>query len=250
MIAARLLCVEHTTVSVTFIAGTNRLRIAARGCHSAFDLMLNLDHITVVAPTLTEGVVHVRECLDLDVPFGQRHEYMGTYNHLLQLGDGVYLEIVACDPEAERPRRPRWFGLDDPKAVRRDWDAGRRLRGWVARTTEIDRVLAGREQIFGRKVSLPWHAPSFEFGIPDDGSLPLDGAAPSIIDRRGRARAMAAMADLGARLLSLSLEHPDAGAISTLYRSLDIDRPPTVTSGETLRYRATIEIRGGVKDLV
>ncbi|MGO4676892.1 VOC family protein [Bosea sp. 2YAB26] len=45
--------------------------------------MLTLDHLTVIAPTLVEGVAHVRSCLDLDVPFGQRHGYMGTYNHLL-----------------------------------------------------------------------------------------------------------------------------------------------------------------------
>jgi hypothetical protein len=75
--------------------------------------MLELDHLTVVAPTLAEGVEHVRNCLDLDIPFGQRHAYMGTYNHLLQLGDTVYLEIVALDPAADAPNRRRWFGLDD-----------------------------------------------------------------------------------------------------------------------------------------
>src|SRR5258706_4637367 len=60
--------------------------------------MLKLDHISIIAPSLAEGVLHVRTCLDLDVPFGQRHAYMGTHNHLLQLGDMVYLEIVALDP--------------------------------------------------------------------------------------------------------------------------------------------------------
>ena len=69
--------------------------------------MLKLDHITVIAPSLAEGVVHVKTCLDLDVPFGQRHAYMGTYNHLLQLGDTIYLEIVALDPTADGPGRPR-----------------------------------------------------------------------------------------------------------------------------------------------
>ena len=75
--------------------------------------MLKLDHLTVIAPSLAEGVAHVRACLDLDVPFGQRHAYMGTHNHLLRLGDAVYLEIVALDPGAPPPGRPRWFGLDE-----------------------------------------------------------------------------------------------------------------------------------------
>jgi hypothetical protein len=211
--------------------------------------MLRLDHLTVIAPTLDEGVAHVRRCLDLDVPFGQRHGYMGTHNHLLQLGGSVYLEIVALAPDGVPPGRPRWFGLDDQRQVRADWDAGRRLRGWVARTDAIDAVLAGRAGIFGRKVSLPWSEPSFEFAIPDDGTLPLDGAAPSLIDRRGKPRSMAAMADLGARLRTFALEHPDPAAVSDLYRDLGIDRPPTVAPGRTLRYRAEIDTPGGVRNL-
>ncbi|WP_312034880.1 VOC family protein [Methylorubrum rhodesianum] len=137
--------------------------------------MLRLDHLTVIAPTLAEGVDHVRACLDLDVPFGQRHAYMGTHNHLLQLGDLTYLEIIAVDPDAAPPRRARWFGLDDHRRVRRDWDNGRRLRGWVARTDAMDWVLEGREGTFGRKVGLPFDDPAFDFAIPEDGSLPWMG---------------------------------------------------------------------------
>ncbi|MGL9622785.1 VOC family protein [Bradyrhizobium sp. U531] len=211
--------------------------------------MLKLDHLTVIAPSLAEGVLHVRNCLDLDVPFGQRHAYMGTHNHLLQLGDTVYLEIVALDPEAAAPGRPRWFGLDDQHRVRSDWEEGRRLRGWVARTDVIDAVLAGRETIFGTRVPLPAIDPAFDFAIPNDGSLPLDGAAPSVIDRRGKPRAMAAIADLGARLKSFTLEHPEPVAVETLYRALTIDRPPDIMTGPKLRYSARIETPSGPREL-
>jgi len=211
--------------------------------------MLKLDHLTVIAPSLAEGVLHVRNCLDLDVPFGQRHAYMGTYNHLLQLGDTVYLEIVALDPEADAPDRPRWFGLDDQNKVRCDWDEGRRLRGWVARTDTIDAIIAGRGDIFGEKVPLPTVNASFDFAIPNDGSLPLDGAAPSLIDRRGKPRSMATIADLGARLKSFTLEHPNPAAVEALYRTLTVDRPPEIRRGTTLRYRARIETPAGPREL-
>ncbi len=211
--------------------------------------MLKLDHITVIAPSLAEGVLHVRNCLDLDVPFGQRHAYMGTYNHLLQLGDTVYLEIVALDPEANAPSRPRWFGLDDQKKVRCNWDEGRRLRGWVARTETIDAIIAVRGDIFGEKVSLPTVNSSFDFAIPNDGSLPLDGAAPSIIDRRGKPRSMATIVDLGARLRSFTLEHPTPVAVEALYHALRVDRPPEIAKGSELRYRAHIETPGGLREL-
>lgn len=174
---------------------------------------------------------------------------MGTYNHLLQLGEAVYLEIVALDPDAEGPGRARWFGLDDQKAVKAEWDAGRRLRGWVARTDQINVVLKDHEGIFGKKVSLPWVNPSFDFAIPDDGSLPLNGAAPSIIDRRGKPRSMAAIADFGARLHSYSLECHNAAAIAVLYRKLDIDTPPAIMQRNELRYRAWIEMPAGIKEL-
>jgi hypothetical protein len=211
--------------------------------------MLKLDHLTLIAPTLAEGVAHVRACLDLDVPFGQRHDYMGTHNHLLQLGDMTYLEIVALDPQGEAPGRARWFNLDDQKTVKADWDSGRRLRGWVARVDALGDVIAKREHIFGHKVMLPWRDPSFDFAIPDDGTLPLDGAVPSLIDRRGKPRAMATIADLGARLRSFSLVHPEADEIAALYRELNIDHSPTITRGEALRYRAVIDTPTGVKEL-
>jgi hypothetical protein len=74
--------------------------------------------------------------------------------------------------------RQRWFGLDDQNKVRCDWDEGRRLRGWVARTDTIDAIIAGREDIFGEKVTFPTVNSSFDFTIPNDGSLPSMGQLP------------------------------------------------------------------------
>lgn len=211
--------------------------------------MLQLDHITVIAPSLAEGVAHVRSCLDLDVPFGRHHEYMGTYNHLLRLGEAVYLEIISINPDAPRPARPRWFGLDDQKSVRAAWDDGLRLRGWVARTGDIDRVLSEHGTLLGRKVELAANSTAFFFSIPPDGALPFGGAAPSIIDRRGRPPSVAAMADLGAVLRSLTVEHPDPDAVSALYRKLAIDAPPQAQMGDRIRYRARIQTPSGLREL-
>lgn len=211
--------------------------------------MLHLDHLTVIAPTVAEGVAHVRDCLDVDVPFGTRHLYMGTHNHRLQLGGRTYLEIVARDPDGVDPGRARWFGVDDPRTVRSDWEAGRRLRGWVASTQDIDTVVARHGAIFGDVVPLPFGAPEFAFAIPSDGSLPLDGAAPSLIDHKGYPTSMAEIPDLGARLIDFTLEHPDPTGLETLYREWSIDRPPKVVAGPQIRYRARIETSNGVKEL-
>ncbi|MEM8595638.1 MAG: VOC family protein, partial [Pseudomonadota bacterium] len=199
--------------------------------------------------TLAEGVAHLRACLDLDVPFGTRHAYMGTHNHRLQLGAAVYLEAIALDPEGQAPARPRWFGLDDPAQVRADWDAGRRLKGWVASTDLLETVLAAHPGVFGEAVGLPFSDPTFALTIPPDGSLPLGGAAPSLIDHRDRPTSLAAIPDLGARLVSLTLEHPEPERIEALYGQLAIDRPPRVVAGREIRYRAEIETPSGLKEV-
>ncbi|WP_341899157.1 VOC family protein [Ferrovibrio terrae] len=210
--------------------------------------MLQLDHITVIAPSLADGVAHVRDCLDIDVPFGRQHPYMGTHNHLLRLGDSVYLEIIAVDPAAPRPARPRWFGLDDQATVRADWDSGFRLRGWVARSTGIDAVLPQHEAVLGRKIELSGSTPFF-FAVPDDGSLPLGGIAPSVIDRQGKPPSMATMTDRGAILQSLIIDHPDPEQVRTLYRTLRIDRPPEIRQADRFRYHAQIQTPAGLKEL-
>ena len=124
-----------------------------------------------------------------------------------------------------------------------------RVRGWVARTDEIDAIISTRGGIFGEKVPLPTVNSSFDFAIPNDGSLPLDGAAPSIIDRRGKPRSMATIADIGARLGSFTLEHPNPAAVEALYRALAVDRPPEIEKGPRLRYRAHIETPAGPREL-
>lgn len=211
--------------------------------------MLKLDHLTVIAPTLAEGVEHVENCLELKIPFGTRHDYMGTHNHRVQLDDNVYLEIIATDPEGNRPDIARWFGLDNQKQVRSDWNEGKRLRGWVASTTGIENVLQAHSDVFGRKVDLPFSNPSFCFAIPLDGSLPLAGAAPSLIDHLDDPTSMSEIPDLGAKLQSITLEHPDPDTIKTLYRNLLIDRPPVVIRGSDLCYRAQIKTPSGLKEL-
>ena len=73
--------------------------------------MLQLDHIVVASLTLEEGVAHVERRLGVIVPPGGEHPSMGTHNHVMRLGDGIYLEIISPNPKVH-PKRPRRFGLD------------------------------------------------------------------------------------------------------------------------------------------
>ncbi len=75
--------------------------------------LFRLDHITLLAPNLAAGRDHVQELLGVSPEEGGAHPTMGTHNLLLRLGDSLFLEVLAIDPDAPSPPRPRWFGLDN-----------------------------------------------------------------------------------------------------------------------------------------
>ena len=62
--------------------------------------MLTLDHITIAALSLGEGVAFASAALGVSIPPGGAHVQMATHNHLVRLGDGLFLEIIAPDPSA------------------------------------------------------------------------------------------------------------------------------------------------------
>ena len=211
--------------------------------------MLALDHLAIVAPTLAEGVAHVRESLDLDIPEGGRHREMGTRNHLLRLGDALFLEVIAVDTEAPHPGRPRWFGLDDGNGVRADWESGRRLRAFVARTDDLDGAVARRPGLFGRPARMTRGLLAWRFALRDDGALPLDGLAPCPMAWGPEGNPARAMPDLGARLLAFRLDHPDPEAAAALYREIGLIDPPEIREGPVFRYTAEIETPSGPRTL-
>ncbi len=210
---------------------------------------MQLDHLTIIAPDLAAGAAHVRDLLGVEMPVGGSHPQMGTHNLLLRLGDDVFLEVIAVDPAVAEPARRRWFGLDDAAAVRRDWHAGNRLRGWVARTGDIDAVLAAHGDILGQKAAVSRGDRHWLFGVPADGRLPLDGIAPSVIDWGVRGHPVEAMADLGLALAEVTIEHPDPAAVEAVHRRLDLRNPPRVRQGPRLRHRASVRTPIGMREL-
>ena len=82
-----------------------------------------LDHLVVVCRDLAQGAAWLRERTGVEPQPGGKHKLMGSHNALLRLGARTYLELLAIDPAAAQPARPRWFGLDAPDlqaALRRD----------------------------------------------------------------------------------------------------------------------------------
>ena len=144
-----------------------------------------LDHLVVAAKTLEQGVSYIEGQLGVTVPAGGAHPLMGTHNRLMRLGAGVFLEIIAIDPQASQPERPRWYALDDSDM--QDRIASRpALITWVVRADDIS-AAAGSSTIppgpviEGRRGDLVW-----QISVPDDGSMPEGGLFPTLIEWPGK----------------------------------------------------------------
>jgi hypothetical protein len=179
-----------------------------------------IDHITVVAASLETGRAWVSERLGVDPREGGKHPRMGTHNLLLRLGDAVFLEVIAVDPEAANPPRPRWFALD-----RLASDAQPRLACWVARADDIGESLSRSPEDLG--VAEPMSRGTLEWliSIPEDGALPMGGVAPGLIQWHSETHPAAGMQDQGCRLVALELLHPEPDRVRRLVDALDVAEP-------------------------
>lgn len=211
--------------------------------------MLKLDHLTIIAPTLEVGARLVRQRLGVEMPIGGKHPEMGTHNCLLRMGDDLFLEVIAVDPESEAPRHPRWFGLDHTREIDAAWARGDRLNGWVVRTQNLDALLQRHGDLLGRSTRVTRGERAWQIAVPVDGSLPGGGIAPSVIDWGERGPPTPSMPDLGYRLLSFAIEHPAPDQLRRLYSELGIVDPPIIRWASRCRYRATIATPVGVREL-
>ncbi len=185
--------------------------------------MMRLDHLAVCCATLAEGADHVEAALGLRPGPGGRHPLMGTHNLLLGLGD-VYLEVIAIDPDAPAPARPRWFDLDR--------FAGRpRLANWVAACDDLQAEIAQGPHGIGTPIELHRGDLRWRMAVPADGRLPFDGLCPALIEWQGTAHPTAALSDHGARLTQLSFSHPDAAGLRAALGRRIVDPRLTFAEG-------------------
>jgi glyoxalase-like protein len=141
--------------------------------------MREFDHLVVAARTLDEGARWVHEKLGVEPSGGGRHDLMGTHNRLLKIGPREFLEVIAIDPRAPPPPRPRWFGLDSPQ-MRDRLEQGPALVHWVERTGDLESELRNYSEPV-EILSLSRGAHSWRIGVSRDGRLPGGGTLPTLI---------------------------------------------------------------------
>ena len=154
-----------------------------------------LDHLIVAAATLDEGVAWCETTLGVTPGPGGRHAFMGTHNRLMKIATpaypAAYFEVIAIDPDATPPQRPRWFGLDDAALQARLQD-GPRLIHLVARSTMLDMHRWGLITVGlkpGEPIAASRETPagtlSWEILVAANGALDCGGALPTLIQWKG-----------------------------------------------------------------
>jgi Glyoxalase-like domain len=211
--------------------------------------MLQIDHITVAADSLRAGVAHAEAILGVTIPFGGAHPLMGTHNHLLRLGDTLFLEIIAPDPAAGAPSRRRWFGLDDAKQ-RAELAVSPRLATWVVSTGDIETSLRQVPRAAGPAITVTRGDLAWLISVPPDGAMPFDGAFPTLIQWPAGPHPASRMPDLGCSLVALEIGHPEADVISQSLRPFLADPRLRFSAAKGPSLRATIKTPRGECELV
>ncbi len=206
-------------------------------------MVARLDHITVVAPSLEAGSAYVEAALGVPPGKGRAHPGMATHNLLLALGPTVYLEVISPDPRAAPVTRPRWFGLDHIHLASRA-----RLAAWVASTDDIAGTVVPE---LGDVETMRRETHTWQMTVRADGSLPLDGAAPLLIQRSSSGHPAAALAQSGLNLQRLRIRHPAPAQVLALFAKIGLASQPAVTvmQGNECSLVAEIQTPFGLREL-
>jgi hypothetical protein len=172
---------------------------------------------------------------------GGEHVRMGTHNCLLKLGSKLFLEVIATNPKAPPPRRPRWFQLDDPVSVRSP-----RLATWVARCDDIQAVAP---ESLGLIEPMTRGDFRWMITIPEDGRFQLDGLAPTLIQWQSGGHPADGLKDCGCSLIRFEGFHPQPQKVTSVLKSIRFDGEFEVSAGDKPGQLAHIQTPGGLRRL-
>lgn len=210
-----------------------------------------IDHLVVGALNLQQGVSYIKEVLGVVMPYGGVHVQMGTHNHLMQLGKDVFLEVISINPDIDRPKSPRWYGLDDP-FIKRQFEKRPAFITWVVNTKNINEFIQKACISFGTPELISRGALRWHFGVPDDGRLIAGGMMPYVIEWQSDRHPASNMADVGCRLKSIEIHHPLPLWIKSVLESidaLDLVKVRALQKNEVPHLIANIETPSGERQL-
>ena len=223
-----------------------------------------IDHLVIVAKSLAQGVQWCEATLGITPGPGGEHTLYGTHNRLFKVASPsnpmAYVEIIAIDPKAVRPKRAcptRWYDMDDP-ALQKAVALEPRLVHFVVNTPDIKAArMAIRMQGIDRGPAI--HASrrtnrgtlNWQISVRADGQRLFDGCMPTLI-QWGKPEATDplklhprnTLTRSGVTLQSLEVIHPSAAKLQAAYDAIELNRV-SVTEGPA-NLKATLQTPKGV----
>ena len=198
-----------------------------------------LDHIILLIADLEGFRSRFETETGVSLTVGGAHPGLGTANLLASVGDGVYVEFIAPNPELDEPRGlgARLVSYGEP-----------RIAGFAARSTDMAATVAAAEA-----AGLTTVGPAAGSRETPDGTLlswtglyllghVFGDQLPFYIDW-GTTPHPSSTSAQGLRLLALRAVHPDPDGLATIYRGLGI--PVTVVAGAAPGFELRIETPKG-----
>lgn len=144
---------------------------------------------------------------------------MGTHNCLSRLGRDTFLELITVNPRGMNPIRPRWFNLDNLPP-----NTPLTTHAIILRSNHIIEDLNKARDLgidLGEPVSLCRDGLRWKFAVRQDGTIPLVGTAPMIMQwEKPVPHPALKMTDQHIRLIAITLSSPHAALLTDLYKAL------------------------------
>ena len=207
--------------------------------------LAGVDHLLYASANLQRGMDEIEALLGVRPAQGGRHPQYGTHNALLSLGPGMYLEVIARDPDLECPERGAF--VDIPAG------GNSHLITWVFRTAGIQEAAAAAHSAgigLGPVESGMRTRPDgseLSWQLTDPYAMPMGGAVPFLIDW-GNAVHPSAVAPSGGRLVELVIEHPEAEKVRRAMSVIGAEIQ--IIDCDKFRLFANIESKNGLVTLL
>jgi hypothetical protein len=207
-------------------------------------LRAELDHLVLAATTLADGIDYISGITGAVPQPGGKHVAMGTHNALLRLGERVYLEIIAIDPDGTKPPRPRWFDLDDI-ALQSELTERPQLVAWIARTADIERSVAACPLPLGAVTPMARGDFRWRITIPDDGRRTAGGIVPTLIQWDVPAHPADRLPESHVSIAQIAAQHRDPSPVREALAALGLTDVVQVTYYRETRLAAMLRTPRG-----
>ena len=178
-----------------------------------------IDHIVIGAANLISGRNILETKLSTKFSLGGEHQFMGTHNKLLKLQSDIYLEIIANNPNVDKPSRQRWFSLDEARTKEKIKHSPRALC-WVLEVDNIEDTVKKCGYNPGEILQVSRGELTWKITVPSNGRLADNGVLPALIEWPSDQHPSKKLTNNNISMKTLSLFHPEPNKIKNIISNL------------------------------